>query len=48
MVTSCPIFRSAATSALSRKQLPQYIAPAPGVSWTMFILALKALKALKR
>ena len=44
MSTSWPCWRSAATSALSRKQFPQYIPPAPGVIWTMFISVVEPLK----
>src|SRR5579863_9372476 len=37
--TECPWRRRARTSALSRKQFPQYMAPAPGVIWMMFNLS---------
>src|SRR5712671_5909809 len=43
MVIEWPILRSAATRALSRKQFPQNIAPAPGVSWIIFILLFARL-----
>ena len=36
ITVSWPCRRSSATKALSRKQLPQYMPPAPGVIWIRF------------
>src|SRR5688500_9715922 len=41
MTVSWPILRNSATRALSRKQLPQHIPPAPGVICALFIASLR-------
>src|SRR5438477_12223186 len=47
MTVECPSLRNAPTSALSRKQLPQYMPPAPGVICTMFTVPQTATSKAK-
>src|SRR5438094_1655392 len=47
--TEWPCWRSAPTSALSRKQFPQNIPPAPGVIWTMVMFVnVRKVETLNR